>query len=326
MKLSATGTLLILAIMAVLGTAYLTVGVLDLSPTSRLTRVTLMLDASGGLLPTSQVTMRGIKVGRVTDIRSTTTGLAVSIDLDRSHPVPVDSTIVVENLSVAGEQYIDFRPHQLAAPYLVDGAQIPADQITPTVTVSELLARVNGVISALNPDDLHTVIANAAEALSDDSALDAFATSADLYARLVQENRDLLATVFGDLSTLTVRLSDVRAGPLLSETGQLLPSTLAQFTRLIGQLEALSHTGADTFGSDEAAGAFIAKLGEYVDSLAVPLSTFATVLQPATAPMRGFKVNAGHWLDFWESTFNDNGAMRINLTVPEWQPQPRGTP
>ena len=80
--------------------------------------------------------MRGIKVGRVTGIETTATGLAVSIDLDHAHPVPADSAISVENLSAAGEQYIDFKPKLIAPPYFSDGAVIPADRVAPMVTGS----------------------------------------------------------------------------------------------------------------------------------------------------------------------------------------------
>ncbi len=104
-------------LLTLLGAAYMSVGVLDMSPTKQVTRLTLMLNTSGGLMPTSEVTMRGIKVGRVTGIQTTTSGLAVSMDLDRAHPVPADSAVSVENLSAAGEQYIEFKPKLIAPPY-----------------------------------------------------------------------------------------------------------------------------------------------------------------------------------------------------------------
>ena len=80
MKFNAGITLAILAVLTLLGAAYMAVGVLDISPTKQVTRLTLMLDSSGGLMSTSEVTMRGIKVGRVTGIETTTTGLAVSLE------------------------------------------------------------------------------------------------------------------------------------------------------------------------------------------------------------------------------------------------------
>ena len=38
----------------------------------------------------------------------------------------------------------------------------------------------------------------------------------------------------------------------------------------------------------------------------------------ATAPLRDIRIDAGHWLDFWESTFNDTGGLRVQLNVPEY--------
>lgn len=48
MKFNSSVTLLILAAMALAGTGYMAIGVLDLKPTQPRTQVTLMLDTSGG--------------------------------------------------------------------------------------------------------------------------------------------------------------------------------------------------------------------------------------------------------------------------------------
>jgi phospholipid/cholesterol/gamma-HCH transport system substrate-binding protein len=319
MKFNARITLAILAVMTLLGAAYMAVGVLDISPTKQVTRLTLLLNTSGGLMPTSDVTMRGIKVGRVTGIETTTTGLAVSIDLDRAHPVPADSPISVENLSAAGEQYIDFKPKLIAPPYFTDGAVIPADRVAPMVTGSDLLTKVNALMSALNIDQVHVIISNAAAAFADnDSAIDSLATTAGLTAKVIYDDKQLLATLFSNISTFTTNLGEINAGEVISETGKLLPRSVPAFLRLVHEIEILSHTGVGVVGPDDPAGVLVAKLGEYVDTLAGPLSTFTTVLQPAVAPLRPIKIDAGHWLDFWESTFNDTGGLRVQLNVPAW--------
>ena len=319
MKFNARITLVILSVMTLLGAVYMAVGVLDISPTKQVTRLTLLLNTSGGLMPTSDVTMRGIKVGRVTGIETTATGLAVSIDLDRAHPVPADSPISVENLSAAGEQYIDFKPKLIAPPYFTDGAVIPADRVAPMVTGSDLLTKVNALMSALNIDQVHVIISNAAAAFADnDSAIDSLATTAGLTAKVIHDDKQLLATLFSNISTFTTNLGEVNAGEVISETGKLLPRSVPAFLRLVHEIEILSHTGVGVVGPDDPAGVLVAKLGQYVDTLAGPLSTFTTVLQPAVAPLRPIKVDAGHWLDFWESTFNDSGGLRVQLNVPAW--------
>jgi phospholipid/cholesterol/gamma-HCH transport system substrate-binding protein len=319
MKFNARTTLAILVVMTLAGAAYMTFGVLDMGPTKQVTRLTLLLNSSGGLMPTSEVTMRGIKVGRVSGIQTTTTGLAVSIDVDREHSVPADSAISVENLSAAGEQYIDFRPKLIAPPYFTDGAVIPADRVAPIVTASDLLTKANVLFKALDLDQIHAIINNMSEAFAgNDDTIDSLATTAGLTARVIHDDKELLATLFSNVSTFTTNMGELNAGEIISETGKLLPRSVPAFLQLIHQIEILSHTGVGVIGPNDPAGILVAKVGEYLDMLAGPLSTFATVLQPAVAPLHDIKVDAGHWLDFWESTFNDTGGVRVQLNVPEW--------
>ncbi|MCV7092015.1 MULTISPECIES: MlaD family protein [Mycobacterium] len=319
MKFGARATLAILAVMTLAGAAYMSIGVLDISPTKQVTRLTLMLDTSGGLMPTSEVTMRGIKVGRVRSIETTTSGLAVAIDLDRAHPVPADSAISVENLSAAGEQYIEFRPKLIAPPYFSDGTVIPADRVAPMVTGADLLTKANALMSALNLDQVHTIIDNVSAAFAgNDDSIDSLATTAGLTARVIHDDKQLLATLFSNFATMTTNLGDINAGEVISETGKLLPRSVPAFLRMVHEIETLSHTGVGVVGPDDPAGVLVAKLSQWLDMLAGPLSTFTTVLEPAVAPLHDVKVDAGHWLDFWESTFNDSGGMRVQLNVPEW--------
>ncbi len=319
MKFGARATLAILAVMTLAGAAYMSIGVLDIGPTKQVTRLTLMLNTSGGLMPTSEVTMRGIRVGRVRSIETTTSGLAVAIDLDSAHPVPADSAISVENLSAAGEQYIDFKPRLIAPPYFSDGTVIPADRVAPMVTGADLLTKANALMSALNLDQVHTIIDNVSAALGgNDDSIDSLATTAGLTAKVIHDDKQLLATLFSNFATMTTNLGDIDAGEVISETGKLLPRSVPAFLRMIHEIETLSHTGVGVVGPDDPAGVLVAKLSQWLDMLAGPLSTFTTVLEPAVAPLHDIKVDAGHWLDFWESTFNDTGGMRVQLNVPEW--------
>ncbi|KDE98486.1 mammalian cell entry protein [Mycolicibacterium aromaticivorans JS19b1 = JCM 16368] len=319
MKFSARTTLVILVVMTLAGAAYMSFGVLDMGPTKQVTRLTLLLNSSGGLMPTSEVTMRGIKVGRVTGIQTTATGLAVSMDVDRKYQVPADSAISVENLSAAGEQYIDFRPTLIAPPYFTDGAVIPPDRVAPIVTASDLLARANVLFTALNLDQIHGIINDMSAAFKgNDETIDSLAVTAGLTANVIRDDKELLTTLFSNVSTFTTNLGDIHAGEIISETGKMLPKSVPAFLQLVHQIEILSHTGIGVIGPQDPAGILVAKFGEWLDMLAGPLGTFATILQPAMAPLHDIKIDAGHWLDFWESTFNDTGGVRVQLNVPQW--------
>ena len=230
MKFNARTTLAILVVMTLVGAAYMSFGVLDMGPTKQITRLTLLLNSSGGLMPTSEVTMRGIKVGRVSGIQTTTTGLAVSIDVDREHSVPADSAISVENLSAAGEQYIDFRPKLIAPPYFTDGAVIPADRVAPIVTASDLLTKANVLFTALNLDQIKAIINNMSAAFAgNDDTLDSLATTAGLTAKVIQDDKQLLATLFSNISTFTNNMGELNAGEVISETGKHLPRSVPAF-------------------------------------------------------------------------------------------------
>jgi len=267
--------------------------------------------------------MRGIKVGRVTGIETTTSGLAVSIELDRAHPVPANSAISVENLSAAGEQYIDFKPKLIAPPYFSDGTVIPADRVAQLVTGADLLKKANALMSALNIDQVHTIINNMSAAFAgNDTTIDSLATTAGLTAKVIHDDKQLLATLFNNISTFTTNLGEINAGEVISETGKLLPRSVPAFLRMIHEIETLSHTGVGVVGPNDPAGVLVTKLSQWIDMLSGPLGTFTTVLEPAVAPLHDIKIDAGHWIDFWESTFNDTGAVRVQLNVPEWHQPP----
>ena len=107
MKASTVCSLVALLLLTVAGVGYMTMGVLDMDPRREHKTVTVQLASSGGLMETSQVTSRGMRIGKVEDIVVTADGLDVTLTLDASHDIPVDSEAVVANLSIAGEQYLD---------------------------------------------------------------------------------------------------------------------------------------------------------------------------------------------------------------------------
>jgi phospholipid/cholesterol/gamma-HCH transport system substrate-binding protein len=182
-----------------------------------------------------------------------------------------------------------------------------------------LLTKANILFRALDLDHIHVLLTNMSAAFAgNDDAIDSLAVTAGLTAKVVHDDKQLLTTLFGNVSTFTTNLGELNAGEIISQTGKLMPRSIPAFLRLIHEIDTLSHSGMGVLGPDDTAGVVVTKLGEYLDMLSGPLSTFATVLQPALAPLRPVKVDAGHWIDFWESTFNDNGSLRVQLNVPEW--------
>ena len=117
------------------------------------------LAETGGLFPGSDVTYRGVSVGRVGDLRLTSTGVRADLHISDSAPkIPAHLQAVVANLSAVGEEYVDLRPYGGGGPYLADGGMIPrgATQVPPPVTT--LLTNVNDLAASVPLDSLRTVV------------------------------------------------------------------------------------------------------------------------------------------------------------------------
>jgi phospholipid/cholesterol/gamma-HCH transport system substrate-binding protein len=65
------------------------------------------LPSSGGLYPTSNVTYRGIAIGRVTAVEPTELGAQATLSIANHYKIPINTTANVHSVSAVGEQYLD---------------------------------------------------------------------------------------------------------------------------------------------------------------------------------------------------------------------------
>jgi phospholipid/cholesterol/gamma-HCH transport system substrate-binding protein len=82
------------------------------------------LPASGGLYPTSNVTYRGITIGKVTDVEPTEKGAEATISIDSRYKIPIDTIANVHSVSAVGEQYLDLVSSGNSGKYLSSGQTI----------------------------------------------------------------------------------------------------------------------------------------------------------------------------------------------------------
>mgnify|MGYP001757070151 CR=1 FL=1 len=104
MSRSTLASLVALAVVLVIGTAYLVVDVARVDPTRSSYTISARIDSSGGLLDTSPVMWEGVPVGKVTSIHVDGAQLVVDMSIDSTHEIPRDTVMSIQNLSVAGEQ------------------------------------------------------------------------------------------------------------------------------------------------------------------------------------------------------------------------------
>lgn len=120
--------------------------------------VTATLPGSGGLFEGSEVTYRGVKIGRVSSMKPTADGIDVHMALNSGTKLPVDSKVFVHNLSAVGEQYLDFEPPNADGPYAVDGTVFHGDADSLPTDEGELLVDTNRFVNSVNHKNLQVTV------------------------------------------------------------------------------------------------------------------------------------------------------------------------
>jgi phospholipid/cholesterol/gamma-HCH transport system substrate-binding protein len=155
-----------LVVVLVVGLVYVLLGVVGIDPRNDRKLVTVNLTQSGGLLDRSEVTFRGVPVGKIKDIRLRPGGVSVDVMIDENAKIPADTDVVVAGLSAAGEQYLDFRPRTDSGPFLADGAVIEEQRTTLPTPFAELMVHLDQFSSQIDPNKLDLVVTELAKAFS----------------------------------------------------------------------------------------------------------------------------------------------------------------
>ena len=117
------------------------------------------LPTSGGLFEGSEVTYRGVKIGKVSKMTATQKGVTLDLALEDGTELPADSPMFVHNLSAVGEQYLDFEPPDDKGPYAEAGDTFHGDSDSLPVDEGDLLVELDRFVSSVDQDHLTTVVA-----------------------------------------------------------------------------------------------------------------------------------------------------------------------
>jgi phospholipid/cholesterol/gamma-HCH transport system substrate-binding protein len=128
--------------------------------------VTLELPATGGLYRFSNVTYRGVQVGKVTAVSLTAKGAKATLSLGTSPKIPADLQADVLSVSAVGEQYVDLRPRTDSAPYLHDGSVIAMHDTTIPQAVGPMLDQVNALVKSLPKNKIGQLLDEAFQAFN----------------------------------------------------------------------------------------------------------------------------------------------------------------
>ncbi|MGC2679600.1 MAG: MlaD family protein, partial [Mycobacterium sp.] len=128
--------------------------------------VTVELPGTGGLYRFSNVTYRGVQVGKVTAVSLTANGAKATLSLGTSPKIPANLQADVLSVSAVGEQYVDLRPRTDSAPYLHDGSVIAMHDTTIPQAVGPMLDQVNALVKSLPKNKIGQLLDEAFQAFN----------------------------------------------------------------------------------------------------------------------------------------------------------------
>src|SRR5271156_3491996 len=238
------------------------------------------LPASGGLYPTSNVTYRGITIGKVTAVEPTQKGAEATMSIDSQFKIPLDASANVHSVSAVGEQYLDLVSEGKAHGFFSPGQTMTKGTVPSEIgqLLDETAESVGGLGPALQRlvDSTQAIVGdfktniNQVDDIIQNSApiLDSQATSSSAIERWAH-NLNILG---GEAASQDAHVKSVltQAAPtadqlnsVFSGVRESLPQTLANLEIVIDMLKRY-HPGV------EETLVFLPQLGSIVQAISAP--------------------------------------------------------
>jgi virulence factor Mce-like protein len=172
--------------------------------------VTLELPASGGLYRFSNVTYRGVQIGKVTDIQVVGgKRVEATLSLNTSPKIPANLKAEVRSISAVGEQYVDLQPHDESPPYLQNGSVIAMADTTLPQQVGPMLDQVNKLVGSIPQEKFSSLL---------DESFKAFDGAGYDFGSLLDSSSKLTGDLNGASDQLRALVDD--SAPLLDGQAQ----------------------------------------------------------------------------------------------------------
>lgn len=224
------------------------------------------LPASGGLYRTSNVTYRGIQIGKVTKVEPTVKGARATLSIDDRYRIPVDASANVHSVSAVGEQYLDLvskgNPGQFFSPgQTITKGTVPSEigpaldaanrglAVLPKNKIGSLLDETAQAVGGLGPalqrlvDSTQTIVGDFKTNLSDVD--DVIANSAPILDSQV-DSSDSIEVWAHNLNTLTAQISQndqsvqnilSKAAPTADQVNEVFTDVRESLPQTIANLE-----------------------------------------------------------------------------------------
>jgi phospholipid/cholesterol/gamma-HCH transport system substrate-binding protein len=280
--------------------------------------VRLELEDGGGLFTNSEVTYRGVAVGRVGDMRLTDRGMEADLVLDDSAPrIPVDTKAVVANRSAIGEQFVDLQPRGDGAPFLENGAVIRKEQTTVPMPVTTLLSNLSDFNQSVPTESLRVVVDELYTAMNDTGPslqvlLDSTMSFTDEAARHLPQTTMLITD---GATVLQTQLDSSSAWRQFSNNAKLFAHELASADGDLRELIGAAPAAATQLSQ------LLADTNPGLPVLVANLTTTAEIFESRIAGMRQLFVYLPKAVAATSTSIRPDGA-NLSIVLNFWDPAP----
>lgn len=242
-----------------------------------------------GLDQYSDVRIRGVRIGTVSDLELNDEGRAVvTMHIQDGVQVPDTASAAIEPLSIFGPKFVELVPgaNEASGPYLVPNEAEPPiilDTNAPT-SLEDMFDRADGVLRAMEPQDLVTIVDTLAQSLDGNG---------ERFDRILQD-LGILGDLAADTSDDARRFVNDSAvlGDVLGSRGDELVNTARNLNQLLPELadqeENFSTLLDQTTRLAQEASALLADNAEAIEDLLETLVTIAfPALQAASSNLEG---------------------------------------
>lgn len=228
--------LIIFTIASLIASVVMLFGYLQAGTVLGIGRITVKLElpAAGGLYSFSNVTYRGVEVGRVTDIKPVDgTHVEATLSLETSANIPAASRAQVRSVSAVGEQYVDLQPDNESPPYLRDGSVIAIGQTSIPQRVGPMLDRLSALVDTIPQDNLGLLL---------DESFKAFNGAGYDFGSLLDSASKITGELNGVADQTRTLIDD--SGPLLDSQAQSADSIRLWARSLAGVTDRIAQNDA----------------------------------------------------------------------------------
>jgi phospholipid/cholesterol/gamma-HCH transport system substrate-binding protein len=288
-----------------------------LGPPNDRTTITFTIADVNGLVVGSNVLLRGIPIGKVSELHQSPNGAVVTVYYADRFSIPLDTDIRVDNLSALGESYVGFLPRTRDGPAIADGQRLGTEAITQPPSVAELAASVVRLLNQIEPEQLAHIVGELDRALPRESAVltrlnRASAVLAATVASMPGQGKEVLA----NLQTLLRNAGFV--GPNLAAAGPDLASVGVEYRYTTVAAFDVLRAGIGGPNNIIEFGDYLARVQEFLDNSSPDLATLAETLLPniraTTQSIRN--VDLSQILSSAMESVAPDGSITLHVNVP----------